>query len=219
MFLPGIAWPGGSPENTGIIIGVVIGAYIGALWLAAIVWTVRDVRQRSTDPVTQLVAGAIVVLLNLPGWVLYLVLRPPETLAEVYDRELEEEALLHELPDDLVCPHGEARVDDDYVACPHCATSLKEACAECERPLSFSWVACPWCGDRREPVAAASKATEAKIPPKTDLASPPAPREIQRGAIVDKTRAQVTPRRPSARSPFERDSDSASPPRAAAGGQ
>ena len=219
MFLPGIAWPGGSPENTGIIIGVVIGAYIGALWLAAIVWSVRDIRQRSTDPVTQLVAGAIVVLLNLPGWVLYLVLRPPETLAEVYDRELEEEALLHELPDDLVCPHCEARVDDDFVACPHCATSLKEACAECERPLSFSWVACPWCGERREPVSASDAATKATDQPTKEFAAPPAPREIQRGAAVEKAPAAVPTRRTAPRGPFERDRDAAPPPRAAAGGQ
>jgi hypothetical protein len=217
MFLPGIAWPGGSPENTGIIIGVVIGAYIGALWLAAIVWTARDIRQRSTDPVTQLVAGAIVVLLNLPGWVLYLVLRPPETLAEVYDRELEEEALLHELPDDLVCPHCEARVDDNYVACPHCATSLKEACASCERPLSFSWVACPWCGADREPgdTTAASDPAAAVAPP-NEIVTRPAPREIRREA--DPTPTQAAPRHTSPRSPFERDRDSIAPPRAAAGG-
>ena len=219
MFLPGIAWPGGSPENTGIIIGVVVGAYIGALWLAAIVWTVRDIRQRSTDPVTQLVAGAIVVLLNLPGWVLYLVLRPPETLAEVYDRELEEEALLHELPDDLVCPHCEARVDDSYVACPHCATSLKEACAECERPLSFSWVACPWCGARRDPVDTTKGATEVKVDPATEAVPPPAPREIQLGAGADNAPTATTPRRAAQRSPFDRSRDSVAPPRAAAGGE
>ena len=50
--LVGLSWPGGSPENTGLIIAVVVGAYFAALWLSAVVWTGRDIRQRSDDPFT-----------------------------------------------------------------------------------------------------------------------------------------------------------------------
>jgi hypothetical protein len=219
MLLPGIGWPGGSPENTGIVIGVVIGAYLGALWLAAIVWTVRDIRQRSNDPVTQLVAGVIVLLFNLPGWVLYLVLRPPETLAEIYDRELEEEALLHELPDDLVCPHCESRVESDYVACPRCATSLKAPCDQCERPLSFSWVACPWCGAAREPIDASVSGTVMALEPSSDPVPHRAPREIERDTNPQDKPDITSPRLGSHRSPFERERGAVAPPRAAAGGE
>ena len=42
--LVGLSWPGGSPENTGLIIAVVVGAYFAALWLSAVVWTGRDIR-------------------------------------------------------------------------------------------------------------------------------------------------------------------------------
>ena len=68
--LPGIGWPGGSPENTGIIIGVIAAAYFGALWLAALTWTFRDIRERSRDPITQTDAVAIVLLFSFAGWVL-----------------------------------------------------------------------------------------------------------------------------------------------------
>ena len=148
--IPLISWPGGSLENTGIIAGVIVGAYLGALWLAALIWTIRDVRDRSDDPVTQIVAFLIVFVFNLPGWVLYQVVRPPMTLADIYERQLEEEALRHELDDALACPSCAREVADDYVACPYCAMTLKHPCSHCERAVSFSWVACPWCGTRRE---------------------------------------------------------------------
>ena len=143
--IPAISWPGGSPENTGIIAGVIVGAYLGAVWLAALIWTIRDIRDRSEDPITQVVAFLIVLIFNLPGWVLYQVLRPPLTLADVYERQLEEEALRQELDNRLACPTCEREVEDDYVACPQCATQLKTPCRECSRAVSFSWMACPWC--------------------------------------------------------------------------
>ena len=146
LFLPAIEWPGGSPENTAIIIGVVAGAYAGAVWLAALIWTIRDVRERSEDPITQGVAFLIVLVFNLPGWVLYMVLRPPMTLADVYERQLEEEALRQELDDRLSCPTCERDVLEEYIACPHCGTRLKSPCHECSKAVSFSWAVCPWCG-------------------------------------------------------------------------
>ena len=148
--VPLITWPGGSPENTGIIIGVVLAAYVIALWLTAVIWTARDMRSRSHDPVSQLVAVLMVMALNLPGWVLYRVLRPPLTLAELYDRQLEEETLLRDLGEALACPTCSQPVEEDYVVCPHCTTGLKDACGECGKAMSFVWRSCPWCGVTRE---------------------------------------------------------------------
>lgn len=162
--IPLISWPGGSPENTGIIIGVILGAYVIALWLTAIIWTARDIRSRSHDPVTQFVAVSMVLALNLPGWVLYRVLRPPLTLAQLYERQLEEETLLRDLGHDLACPRCNAPVEDEFVACPHCTTSLNQPCAQCGKALSFAWRACPWCAsERRVPEPAAVAATRPGI--------------------------------------------------------
>ncbi len=159
---PLISWPGGSPENTGIIIGVVLAAYVIALWLTAVIWTARDIRSRAHDPVSQLVAVLMVLALNLPGWVLYRVLRPPLTLAELYDRQLEEETLLRDLGEALACPTCSQSVEEDYLVCPHCATGLKDACADCDKALSFAWRACPWCGVTRTPEPAAAE-VEAEV--------------------------------------------------------
>lgn len=148
--LVALAWPGGSPENTGLIIAVVFGAYFAALWLAAVVWTGRDIRLRSDDPVTQFVAVLIVLALNFPGWVLYRVLRPTHTIEQQRERELEEQTLLHDLREIATCPRCGARVGDDFVACPLCAATLRFPCPGCQRPLEAGWTFCPWCAQAIE---------------------------------------------------------------------
>ncbi len=120
--------------------------YLIVLWISAVIWTFRDIRERTRDPFFQAVSVFLVLVFNLPGLWLYLILRPPQTLAEGYARSLEEEALLQELEDQKACPNCRRRVADDFLVCPSCETQLKEACAVCSRPLAYSWSACPYCG-------------------------------------------------------------------------
>jgi RNA polymerase subunit RPABC4/transcription elongation factor Spt4 len=124
------------------------------LWLAIAVWTYRDVRERTRDPFAQIFAVLIVLAFSLLGLLVYLIVRPRETLAEAYERSLEEEALLQELEDQRACPSCKRRVQDDFILCPYCQFQLKEACARCEKPLSHNWVACPYCGAKRRSAAA-----------------------------------------------------------------
>ncbi|HEY8489352.1 MAG TPA: zinc ribbon domain-containing protein, partial [Dehalococcoidia bacterium] len=127
-----------------------VGAYLFALWVSMIIWTFRDIRERTRDPYIQALAVLAVVVFNIGGLWLYLILRPRETLAEAYERSLEEEALLQELDDQQACPNCKRRVQDDFIVCPSCRTQLKEACVNCGRPLNYVWVACPYCAtDRR----------------------------------------------------------------------
>lgn len=174
--LVGFSWPGGSPENTGLIVAVVIGAYLLAFWVAGLVWTSRDIRQRSDDPFTQGVAVLIVLVLNLPGWVLYRVLRPTHTLEQLHERRIEEEALLYDLRSAQLCPHCGARVRDDFLACPLCAVLLRRPCADCQRPLEVGWNACPWCGRRVEREAEVEAAeVEVETASEVEVEAEPAP--------------------------------------------
>ncbi|MGE5596357.1 MAG: zinc ribbon domain-containing protein, partial [Hyphomicrobiales bacterium] len=149
MFLA--SWPGGSWEATlkGVI--AILAIYLGALWLTLIFWTYRDIRQRTRDPIVQTVAVLLVLLFFLPGHWIYLILRPRYTLTELYERSLEEEALLQELEDQKACPNCKRRVLDDFLICPSCRTQLKEPCRQCSKPLSYAWVACPFCGLEKSP--------------------------------------------------------------------
>jgi hypothetical protein len=48
-------------------ITVFLGAFVAALWLSLILWTVRDIRARTPDRRAQFLAALVIVLLNLPG--------------------------------------------------------------------------------------------------------------------------------------------------------
>ena len=93
---------------------------LAAFWLAMVIWAYRDMRSRSRDPLAQMLVAIIVLLLNAPGLFIYVMLRPRATLAESYERALEEEALLQEIEDRPTCPGCGQRVQHDWQACPHC---------------------------------------------------------------------------------------------------
>jgi RNA polymerase subunit RPABC4/transcription elongation factor Spt4 len=123
-----------------------LGAMVAAFWLALLIWTFRDMRARSRDIFAQILAALLVAVLFLPGWVIYLMLRPKETLAEAYERSLEEEALLQGIEEMLACPGCGLRVQGDFVVCPNCHTKLKKPCQGCGRALNLRWGVCPYCG-------------------------------------------------------------------------
>ncbi|MCC6803392.1 MAG: zinc ribbon domain-containing protein [Anaerolineae bacterium] len=131
----------------GLFTGLVVygGMVLAAFWLAMIIWTYRDMRARSRDSLAQIVVAVMVALLTLPGLLIYLFLRPRETLSEAYERSLEEEALLQEIEDKPVCPGCKQRVQDDWQACPNCHTRLKRSCTRCGRMLDLTWDLCPYC--------------------------------------------------------------------------
>jgi predicted amidophosphoribosyltransferase len=111
-----------------------------------VIWTFRDIRARSRDFLAQILATLLVIVLPVIGFVVYLMLRPRETLAEAYERSLEQEALLQAIEEPEVCPGCGQRVKSDYLYCPACHTRLKKACPECGNPLHLRWALCPYCG-------------------------------------------------------------------------
>ena len=121
------------------------GAFLIALWVSLIVWTYRDMRARARDPLSQTLATLLVAVLNLPGALVYLILRPQRTLEEEYQRTLEEEALLQTLEDLPLCPGCERRVKDDWQICPNCHTKVKKICHNCSKLMDLSWNICPYC--------------------------------------------------------------------------
>lgn len=141
-----LEWPGGSWEASLRIVLTVFAIYFAVLWATLVFWTYRDIRQRTRDPIVQTVAVIVVLVFFLPGHWVYLILRPRYTLTELYERSLEEEALLQELEDQKACPSCNRRTQDDFLICPFCRATLKEPCRGCSRPLSRAWLSCPFCG-------------------------------------------------------------------------
>src|SRR5207253_4245490 len=80
-------WEDGGWQDAAIVAAIILIAYALVMWVGALVWTYRDMQARSRDPFTQIIAVILVLVFNLPGIMLYMVLRPKETLAELYDRQ------------------------------------------------------------------------------------------------------------------------------------
>jgi RNA polymerase subunit RPABC4/transcription elongation factor Spt4 len=125
----------------------VLGALLAAIWLSLIIWTFRDMRLRSRDPFAQLLAAVVVAALPGAGLIVYLILRPPETLAEGYERALEEEALLQEIEERPACPGCSRTVQPNWILCPHCHTRLRKVCPDCNALMELQWNLCPFCGN------------------------------------------------------------------------
>jgi len=129
------------------ILSTVCGGLTVALIGGIAIWTFRDIRARSRDVLAQILATLLVITLPIIGLVVYLMLRPRETLADAYERSLEQEALLQAIEEPEICPGCGQRVRGDYLYCPSCHTRLKSACPECGRPLHLRWSLCPYCGE------------------------------------------------------------------------
>lgn len=121
------------------------GAFLAALWISLVIWTYRDIRNRTRDPLVQILSTLLVGLLNLPGVLVYLVLRPPRTLEDEYQRTLEEEALLAAIEDQTLCPGCERHVKEGWMVCPNCQTKLKKNCHQCGKLMELPWNICPFC--------------------------------------------------------------------------
>ncbi len=135
-----------------------ISAFTVALWISLTIWTFRDMRARSRDAFAQLLAALMVLVLGPFGVLLYFILRPRETLAEKYERSLEEEALLQDIESRQICPGCKQPIEPDYVLCPVCHVRLRRPCIHCGRLIHPRWSLCPYCGESQTPVPGVERA-------------------------------------------------------------
>ncbi len=132
------------------IVGIGLAAYALILVVAMLLWTYHDARSRTANTAIQAGSVLLVAIFNLPGFLLYLALRPPEALVDKYGRELEAEAFMREIQKPESCPDCMRSVDSNFVACPYCRATLRTACADCDRSLRAHWTICPYCTAPRD---------------------------------------------------------------------
>jgi hypothetical protein len=173
-----LAYFGIESSGLNLVVDLLI-LFIVVLYLSLIYWTYADARRRIHDPMLVGCATAA-SLFPFVGTIVYMILRPPEYLEDVREREVEvqaAEARLHEF-DHSLCPHCDYRVERDFVRCPSCLRKLKERCVNCSRPLDQAWTICPYC--------------------ETEVPAPEPPRRTRRRtqAAIDAEQAELATSRP-----------------------
>ena len=122
---------------------VLITIFLVLLWLFLAYWVYRDARRRNRAPGFVRLMTLFAIVIPYLGPLLYLAVRPSETIEESRERQLELIALERQAA--LRCPDcgypGEAR----FLACSSCMRKLREPCAGCGEPIDPRWSICPYC--------------------------------------------------------------------------
>src|SRR5215203_4112294 len=134
-------------ENGGLNLAVnLLVLSLVVVWAALVYWTYSDARRRISDPM--LVACATAAsLFPFIGTIIYLIVRPPEYLDDIHERDLEiaaAEARLNSVRQHT-CPHCDFEIEPSFLRCPSCLRRLKEPCTVCGKPLDPRWKICPYC--------------------------------------------------------------------------
>ena len=131
------------------------GFVVVLFWLATAFWVFKDARRRIDDPWLVAMAAVLGFVPPFLGPIVYMFLRPPLSIEERHDRELENRALEDRIAElDLRCPVCRGQVESSYLVCPVCTTKLKQACRSCNAPLEPIWQACPYCATGVPPAGA-----------------------------------------------------------------
>jgi hypothetical protein len=144
--MPPLAYFGIESSGLSLAVDLLI-LFAVVFYFALVYWTYADARRRIVDPVMVGLSTVVALLFPLVGPIVYMILRPPEYLEDVRERELEMQAAEVRLAqvNQLLCPYCDYRVEREFVRCPSCLRKLKERCVNCSRPLDQAWTICPYC--------------------------------------------------------------------------
>jgi len=120
-------------------------AFFGALWLASVVWTVRDAGRRCDAPSLRLAAAAGAILLPFLGAAVYAFTRPCEERLEARARRLRMRMLEDSLPPLERCAECATPVEPHFRCCVACGERVREECGGCGALVRTTWTVCAWC--------------------------------------------------------------------------
>ena len=141
-----LTWPGGNWQNSAKVVAAMLITYVIVLWISAVIWTFRDIHDRTRDPFFQAVSVFVVLVFNLPGLWLYLSCarrrRSPRRMRGRSRKKRCCRSWRIRRPAQTAAG-GSRRT---FLSAQPVRRSSKRPCEVCSRPLAYSWTACPYCG-------------------------------------------------------------------------
>ena len=122
----------------------IVAAFFIVLWVLCIVYVAMDARRRGTV----WILWTIIAIVPILGLIAYIALRTPLYLSDREEQNLDITLRERQLSQYGECPKCGTPVERNFIACPKCATRLRNVCTRCNRPLEPDWVMCPYCTTR-----------------------------------------------------------------------
>ncbi len=129
-------------DNIPVIIGI-LGIFLGFLWLAVVVWVLRDISTRTKNLVIILFSALFVAIGSLPALIIYLLIRPSQTIEDSSNKELFYASILDK--EITACPSCGSMARTDFKFCPNCGEYLIYKCRNCNHQINPAWKYCINC--------------------------------------------------------------------------
>lgn len=115
-------------------------------WLVIIGWVWVDSSERTSKKGLKIGYILLVIFFNIFGLIIYLIIRPSETIEEIYWEDLERRYLKYETSELGDCPKCGSQLYPGYVFCTNCGYRLKVKCPQCGVLIDKDHVFCEYCG-------------------------------------------------------------------------
>jgi predicted RNA-binding Zn-ribbon protein involved in translation (DUF1610 family) len=131
------------------MLGTVVAVVSIVFWLVVTSWIWVDSDERTTSKWMRLFY-VIIGIIPVIGWIIYLIVRPTETIDEIYWGDLERRYLKYEAKDLGDCERCGTQLYPGFVFCPNCGKRIKRKCSNCEVYVDLEYKYCPNCGNKMQ---------------------------------------------------------------------
>jgi len=128
------------------IFGTLFVVALVVFWLVIIGWVWVDSSERTSKKGLKVGYILLVIFFNIFGLIIYLIIRPSETIEEIYWEDLERRYLKYETSELGDCPRCGSQLYPGYVFCTNCGYRLKVKCPQCGVLIDKDHVFCEYCG-------------------------------------------------------------------------
>lgn len=130
--------------NFNIVWKILLFAFV-IFWVVVLDWIWVDSGERTSNRRSRILYVILATVFNVFGWLIYLIIRPSQTIEEIYWADLERRYLKYETSELGDCPKCGTQLFPGYLYCPSCNYKLKRKCPSCgvyvEKKSNF----CPFC--------------------------------------------------------------------------
>lgn len=128
------------------IVWTVLAIAFVIFWIIVLDWVWLDAGERTSNKTARIIYLLLVVFFNIFGWIMYLILRPSQTIEQIYWADLERRYLKYETSELGDCVKCGTQLYPGYTYCPTCGLEIKVKCKSCDVYIEKNCEYCPYCG-------------------------------------------------------------------------